>query len=130
MTKRRVAMIAGKGVHVNPIPDAVRIGNTITSGAIPGVDPRTGKAPDDMEAQTRLVFAHVKELVEALGGTMDDVLKLEVKLRHLSDRPVLNTVWLETFPDESDRPVRHTVESPSMTGNYLIQIEFTAILGA
>ena len=129
MSRRRIAMIGGKGVHVNPIPDAVRIANTITSGAIPGVDPKTGKAPEDFETQARLVFAHIKELVEALGGTMDDVLKLEVKLKNLADRAILNTIWLETFPDEADRPARHTVEG-SMTGNYLVQIEFTAVLAA
>jgi 2-iminobutanoate/2-iminopropanoate deaminase len=129
MSKRRIAMIGGKGVHVNPIPDAVRIANTITSGAIPGVDPKTGKAPDDFEAQARLVFAHVKELVEALDGTMDDVLKMNVKLKALGDRAILNKIWLATFPDENDRPARHTVEG-AMTGNYLIQIEFTAVLGA
>jgi len=35
--------------HINPIPNASRIGNLLVSGVIVGIDPTTGKVPADLE---------------------------------------------------------------------------------
>ena len=127
MTRRQSLYVAGGRLHVNPVPDAVRMDTFVYSSGLPGVDPATGKAPDDLEAQTRLVFRHIKELVEQAGGTLDDIVKMEVRLKDSTKRDILNKIWGETFPDEADRPVRHTAQA-AMSFNYLIQIEFVAIL--
>lgn len=127
--KRRIAHVKGGRLHANPIPEAVRVGNVIYSSAVSGVDPKTMKAPDDLEAQTRLCFAHMKELLESVDASLDDIVKLEVSMTDSSpaQRAVLNKVWLETFPDEDDRPARHTSQGP-LSNNYLIQLEFVAVV--
>lgn len=127
--KRRVAHVKGGRLHANPIPEAVRVGNVIYSSAVSGVDPQTMKAPDDLEAQTRLCFAHMKELLESVEASLDDIVKLEVSMTDSSpaQRAILNKVWLETFPDEDDRPARHTSQGP-LSNNYLIQLEFVAVV--
>lgn len=128
-TKRRVAHIKAGRLHANPIPEAVRIGNTIYSSAVSGVDPATMKAPDDLEEQVKWCFRHTKELLESVGASLDDIIKLNVAMTDSSPekRAVLNKYWLETFPDPEDRPARHTSQGP-LSNNYLIQFEFVAIV--
>jgi len=127
--KRRVAHVKGGRLHANPIPEAVRIGNTIYSSAISGVAPALVKTPDDLEAQVKLCFQHMKELLESVDASLDDIIKLEVSMTDSSPekRAVLNKYWLATFPDEEDRPARHTSQGP-LSNNYLIQFEFVAIV--
>jgi len=114
--------------HVNPIPNAARVGNLLMSGAILGVDPDTHKMPADLETQCRNMFAHVRSIVEAGGGTMDDVVKITVWLKDVTQRDVLNKIWLATFPDAENRPARHALpivgDSPA-----LIQCDVTAVIG-
>jgi enamine deaminase RidA (YjgF/YER057c/UK114 family) len=127
--RRRVAHVSGGRLHANPIPEAVRIDNIVYSSAISGVDPKTMKAPDDLEEQVRLCFAHMKELLESVDASLDDIVKLEVSMTDSSPekRAVLNKYWLATFPNEEDRPARHTSQGP-LSNNYLIQFEFVAVV--
>ena len=65
---RRRSIHIGGFKHANPIPNASRIGNLVMSGVILGRDAE-GKMPDSMEAQCANMFAHMKAIVEAAGGT-------------------------------------------------------------
>ncbi|HKU97732.1 MAG TPA: RidA family protein [Vineibacter sp.] len=127
MSRRLSVQIAGFR-HVNPIPNAARVGNLLMSGVILGVDPDTHKMPADLETQCRNMFAHVRSIVEAGGGTMDDIVKMTVWLKDVTQRDVLNQVWVATFPDAQNRPARHALpivgESPA-----LIQCDLTAVIG-
>lgn len=114
--------------HVNPIPNAARVGNLLMSGVIHGVDPDTHTLPADLETQCRNMFAHVRSIVEAGGGTMDDIVKMTVWLKDVTQRDVLNKAWLAAFPDADNRPARHALpvvgDSPA-----LIQCDVTAVIG-
>jgi len=115
--------------HTNPIPNAARIGNILVSGALMGRDSRLNQIADGIEAQTALSFRHMRELVEAAGGTTDDIIKVTVALRDHDKRDVLNAEWVRMFPDEATRPARQTIplveDSP-----YLIHVDFMAVLGS
>ena len=53
-----------------------------------------------------------------------------MKLPQLKDkalRDLVNVEWIRLFPDENDRPVRHTVEG-DFAGNRMIQLEILAVL--
>lgn len=56
---------------------AVRKGNMLFISGQEGSDPRTDKlvAPGDLVSQTRQALQNIKDIVEAAGGTMDDVVK-------------------------------------------------------
>jgi len=127
MSRRRSIHIPGFK-HVNPIPNAARVGNLMMSGVIVGVDPATHKMPNDLETQCANMFAHVRAIVEEAGGTTDDIVKITVWLKDVTQRDVLNKHWLAAFPDEHNRPARHALpivgESPS-----LIQCDVTAVIG-
>src|SRR5882724_8060398 len=71
MEKRRSIEVPGVK-HVNPIPAACRRGPFVTTGAISGADPATGKVPEDLDAQCRQMFENVRRLITAAGGTPED----------------------------------------------------------
>ena len=127
MDKRRSIDVAG-AKHVNPIPSASRRGPFVASGAISGADPETGKVPDDLDEQCRLMFENVRRVMAAAGGSPDDIIKMTVWITDRSLRPILNKHWIEIFPDPHSRPARHTVTSADFTAPMQIQCDLLAVL--
>jgi enamine deaminase RidA (YjgF/YER057c/UK114 family) len=114
--------------HPNPIPAASRIGNIVLSGVITGKDARTGELPATLEEQCAAMFVHVREIIEAAGGTPDHILKMTVWLRDQSNRKALNEEWVKMFPDPAGRPTRHAL--PHLGEHKaLILCDFTAVIG-
>ncbi len=114
--------------HVNPIPAASRIGNLLVSGGIHGIDPATGKVAESLEDQLRFMFQHVRTVMEAGGGSTDDIIKMSVVMKDRSLRPALNVEWLKMFPDEHSRPARHTSEG-NLSPGMLVQCDIMAVIG-
>ena len=112
--------------HQNPIPAASRVGNMLMSGVITGRDPATGKLPPSLEEQCANMFRHVRNIVEAAGGTTDNILKITVWLADPGQRQALNAEWVKMFPDPASRPARHTLPSP-LSGESLVQCDVTAV---
>ena len=127
MDQRRSIDVAG-AKHVNPIPSASRRGPFVASGAISGADPETGKVPDDLDEQCRLMFENVRRVMAAAGGSPDDIVKMTVWITDRTLRPILNKHWIEIFPDPHSRPARHTVTSADFTAPMQIQCDLLAVL--
>jgi enamine deaminase RidA (YjgF/YER057c/UK114 family) len=125
--RRRVLGVPGIE-HSNPIPQAVEIGGLVFSSAIFGEDPETGELPDDPARQTELAFRHMRTMLEQAGAGPEHVAKLTVFLSDDANRAHVNREWLQMFPDEDDRPARHTVRTDLRRG-MLVQLEFIAVKG-
>ncbi len=94
-----------KTIHTPQAPQAigtysqaVQVGDTVyLSGQIP-LDPATMNLVDGpIEAQIRRVFDNLQAVAEAAGGSLADVVKLNVFLTDLGHFPVVNTVMAEYF---------------------------------
>lgn len=127
MAKRQVLTIPGIPHHRNPIPQGVKVGNMVYSSAVSGADADTGEMPDDPETQVWNTFRNIRLLVEAAGGTTADIAQMSVSVRDQETRKFVNDAWLDMFPDENDRPARHTTEG-AINPRFHIQIEFVAVL--
>jgi 2-iminobutanoate/2-iminopropanoate deaminase len=112
--------------HLSPIPNASRIGNIIVSGLIRGADPATLKLAATLEAQCAFMFAHMREVAEAAGATVEDIIKVSVWMEKLQRKPV-NDEWVKMFPDPAARPARQIMEVP-MEAGVLIQCDFMAVI--
>jgi 2-iminobutanoate/2-iminopropanoate deaminase len=119
-----------EGLHHGgaPIPQASVIGNLLASGGISPLDPQTGLVPDEAEAQVELVFANLRRVVEAAGGTPDDVIKCTAHVRDKEIRPLIDQQWTAMFPDASSRPARR-IDTADLLGGLHIQLEILAVLG-
>jgi enamine deaminase RidA (YjgF/YER057c/UK114 family) len=104
------------------------IGNLMMSSGIFGRDPETRKAPDDIEGQCKWLFANVRRVMEAAGGSTDDIIKMVVWAKDKSFKDVMNKEWVAMFPDPHSRPARHTMIYGNFFGNILIQCEIVAVL--
>ena len=127
MTTRRRSIHVGGFGHVNPVPAASRIDRFVFSGAITGRDRHTREMPADLDTQCVNMFEHVRDIVEAAGGSTDDIVKMTVWLRDYHGRDALNQQWEAMFPDPGSRPARHALAA-TFDGNTLVQCDFIAIL--
>jgi 2-iminobutanoate/2-iminopropanoate deaminase len=110
-----------------PIPMGVRIGNLVFSSGIMGKDPADDSLPDDPARQAELMFQNARTLLESAGASLDDVAHVRVFLKDNAYREHLNREWLKAFPDEHDRPARHTLLW-DLPGQMLIQCELVAVV--
>jgi len=126
MVKRESIEVPGL-THTHPIPNACRIGPFLASGSIFGTDPATGKIPAGIEAQSSLLFQNVRRIVEAAGGTTENILKLSVYVRDKNLREHINKEWLAMFPDPHSRPARHTFQTNDMAEGILVSCDVMAV---
>jgi enamine deaminase RidA (YjgF/YER057c/UK114 family) len=122
----RSSIYVGEIAHKSPIPNASRIGNIIVSGLIRGADPGTSKLAATLEQQCAFMFLHMRQTVEAGGGTVEDIIKVTVWMEKLLRKPV-NDEWVKTFPDPASRPARQIMEVP-MEPSVLVQCDFMAVV--
>lgn len=128
MAARQSIEVEGFNHGAQPIPAASRVGNIIMTGGVYGLDPQTGKIPDDVEKQAELMFANLARIMAAAGGSMDSIVKMTVYVKAPEARPAVNTFWLEAFPDPASRPARHTFQNDHLPANMLVQCDATAVL--
>lgn len=94
----------------------------------------TSRRPDgtiagigDIEAQTRQVCENLKSAVEAAGGTMDDICRVDVYVRNMEHFDIIHKVRREYFKPPA--PASTMVEVCKMTSpDYLIEINAIAVL--
>ena len=75
-------------------------------GRIVFISGMTSKAADgtvvgvgDIEAQTRQMCENVKAAVEAAGGTMNDICRVDVYIKDMAGFDIVHRVRREYFPD-------------------------------
>ncbi|MET3473434.1 2-iminobutanoate/2-iminopropanoate deaminase [Novosphingobium sp. 1529] len=130
MTKRQSIFAEGFSHGALPIPAASRIGPFIASGNIFGFDYAAGAHPETADAQAALMFQHMQRIVEAAGGTLDDILKVTVYVQNDSVRAAVDPEWIKAFPDPASRPARQTMVQAAMPGNRLIACDILAVASA
>ena len=128
MSRRQTIHIPGVS-HSAPIPFGARVGSVVYSSGIRGDNAETGKLSDDVEERARQCFRNMRTFLEYAGATPDDVVRLTCYLKNLNDRSAINEPWLEMWPNEDDRPARHTTKYDPPQGGMKVQIEVIAVVG-
>lgn len=81
----------------------------------------------DVEAQTRQVCENLKSAVNAAGGTLDDICRVDVYVRNIEHFDVIHKVRREYF--NPPLPASTLVEVTKMVSpDYLIEINAIAVL--
>lgn len=106
---------------IGPYSQAIKAGGLLfCSGQIP-VDPATGVIPDGVEAQTEQALTNVKNLIEAGGGSIDDVVKTTVFIKNMDDFAAINGIYAKYFTEPF--PARSCVEVARLPKDVLLEIE-------
>lgn len=122
---RRSIEVEGFSHGAQPIPAASRVGPLVMTGGVYGLDPATGKIPDDVAEQARLMFMNLERILVAAGGTLGDIARMTVYVKAPEARPAVNAEWLKAFPDPASRPARHTLQNDGLPANMLVQCDAT-----
>ena len=106
---------------VGPYSQAIKVGNTIyVSGQIP-IDPKTGEVvKGGIREQTRQVLDNIKNILEAGGFSLRDVVMVFVFLKDLSTFNEFNEIYAEYFKENP--PARVTAEVSRLPKDILIEI--------
>jgi 2-iminobutanoate/2-iminopropanoate deaminase len=112
---------------VGPYTPALRAGDwLVVSGQVGIADGKLVSGGTDGEL--RQAIANLKGHLEANGATLDKVVKTTVFLRHMSDYPLMNEVYMELFGDH--RPARSAVGVAELPIGALVEVEAWAHVGA
>jgi reactive intermediate/imine deaminase len=118
-----------------PLPQfsqGVRKGSLLQTAGQVGTDPATGEsAGDDVETQTRHALHNVNAIIEAGGGTFDDVVSLRVYLKNEADFAAMNSAYDAFVPAHSPSgvlPARTTVVVGFAAPWILVEIDALAVL--
>ena len=106
---------------IGPYSQAIKVGNMLfTSGQIP-VDPATGNIPDGVEAQAKQALTNIKNLIEASGADISNVIKTTVFIADMNDFAVINEIYSQFFT--KPYPARSCVEVARLPKDVLLEIE-------
>ena len=110
---------------IGPYSQAVQAGKMLfVSGQIP-VDPATGSfAGEDIVTQTKQSLTNVKNILEAAGYTLNDVVKTTVLLADIADFAAMNAVYAEFFCE--NKPARACFAVRDLPKAALVEIEAIA----
>lgn len=125
---KEIISTTGAPGAIGPYSQAVKAGDLLfVSGQLP-IDPATGAfAGDDIAAQTRQSLTNVKNIVEAAGMTMADVVRVGVFLQDMEHFGAMNAVYGEFFT--GDCPARAAVQVARLPKDALVEIEAVAYQG-
>ena len=111
---------------IGPYSQAIKKDKYIfVSGQLP-VNPQTGEMAEDIKEQTKQSLNNVKEILEAAGSSLEDVVKTTVFLKDLSNFTKVNEVYGEFFTE--NYPARCCVEVSKLPKDAGVEIEVIAIL--
>jgi len=125
---KTVVIPPGTGKPLAPyVPGTLADGVLYVSGTLPLDAEANVVHAGDASAQTRHVLETIKGVVEAAGGSMDDVTFNHIFLKDWADYAAINAVYAAYFPGE--KPARYCIQCGLVKPDALIEIASVAHLG-
>jgi reactive intermediate/imine deaminase len=115
------------GAPTRPFSPAVRVGNLIFLAGQIGTDASAGGAvvPGGIEAETRQTLENIKRTLEAVGSSMDRVVKCTVFMGDMKEWDAMNAVY-RTYFKAPNYPARSAFGANGLALNAKVEIECIA----
>ena len=124
--KKRYINLPNRKVNA-PFSDAVLIGDTLYIAGRVGLDPKTGKVPDEVEQEARNVLDGFKAVLAQANMTMDDLVTVQVFCSDVSLFGKWNDVYRSYFKKEY--PARAFIGSGHLLLGAHFEMQGTAVKG-
>ncbi|MDE0799459.1 MAG: RidA family protein [Rhodospirillaceae bacterium] len=113
-----------------PFSQGVKAGPLVFTAGQAALD-ENGKlvGVNDIRAQTEQTLKNIRGVLESLGASMKDVVKVTIWLKDYDDYAGMNEVYTQFF--EAPRPPRSCVQSnmvPLLEDEFLVEIEAMAVV--
>ncbi|HEX5515926.1 MAG TPA: RidA family protein [Gammaproteobacteria bacterium] len=107
---------------------AVKVGDTVyLSGQIPLVPATMAMVEGDMDAQIRQVLDNLQAVCEAAGGSLADIVKLNIFLTDLGHFARVNAIMAEYF--RGPYPARAAIGVASLPRGAAVEMDGIMVLG-
>lgn len=122
---RKVIKLQGGPVEA-PFSDAILSGNTLYLAGRLGLDPKTGKPPEKIEDEIKLLLDSEKAVLAQAGMTMDDLVYVQVSCTDLSLFDTFNPIYKGYFTTK-EYPAREFVGAGSLLRGGHFELQAIAV---
>ena len=107
---------------------AVKVGNVVYLAGVCGDDPVTGTimGDGDIKVETTYALENLKNTIEAAGGTLENIVKINVVVTDINYMNEFNQVYKEYFP--TNPPARIAMAIKELCDGARIELDGIAIL--
>lgn len=113
---------------IGPYSQAIRVtgGATVYLSGQIGLNPATMEMAAGVEDQTQQVFSNLKAMAAASGGSLNDVVKLNVYLTDLSNFEKVNGIMTTHF--DAPYPARAAIGVAALPRGALVEVDAVMVL--
>jgi 2-iminobutanoate/2-iminopropanoate deaminase len=124
MAKRRAINLPDKPVQA-PFSNAILAGDTLYLAGSIGLDPKTGKPPEKIEDEIKLLLDGYKNTLAQAGMTMDDLVYVQVFCSDLQYYDKFNAAYKTYFT--KDYPARAFIGAGSLLRGGHFELQAIAV---
>lgn len=121
MSNKTVIQTPDAPAAIGTYSQAVRVDNTVYLSGQIGLDPNSMVMVEGIEAQVNRVFQNLRAVADAAGGSLDDVVKLNIYLTDLVHFSKVNEIMATYF--HQPYPARAAVGVASLPRNALVEAD-------
>ncbi len=121
-------------IHTSDAPEAIgtysqaiKVNNTVyLSGQIPLVPATMAMVSDDIDEQIQQVFTNLSAVCEAAGGSLANIVKLNIFLTDLVHCPLVNEIMGQVFAEPY--PARAAIGVESLPRDALVEMDAVMVI--
>ncbi len=121
---RKAIDLPGKSIQA-PFSDAILSGNTLYLAGRIGLDPKTGKAPEKIEDEIKILLDSEKDVLAQAGMTMDDLVYVQISCTDLTLFDKFNAIYKTYFTKEF--PAREFIGAASLLRGGHFELQAIAV---
>ena len=125
---KQIVVTPSAPAAIGTYSQAVRVGDTVYLSGQIGLDPASGHLVEGIDAQVLRVFENLKAVADAAGGSLADVVKLNVFLTDLAHFAKVNEAMARYFSQPF--PARAAVGVKELPRGALVEADAVMFLGA
>lgn len=124
---KTIIATANAPAAIGTYSQGVRVGDTIYLSGQIGLDPASMQMVDGIDAQIVRVFENLKAVSEAAGGSLSDIVKLNVFLTDLGNFAKVNETMARYFSEPF--PARAAVGVKELPRGALVEADAVMFIG-
>lgn len=124
---REIIATGAAPAAIGTYSQAVRAGDTVYLSGQIGLDPATMALVEGFDAQAEQVFANLRAVCEAAGGSLAQIVKLNLYLTDLGNFARLNEIMSSHFA--TPYPARAAVGVASLPKGALVEADAVMVIG-
>lgn len=127
MSQKTIISTDDAPAAIGTYSQAVRAGDTVYLSGQIGLDPDSMQLVEGIDAQIERVFENLKAVAEAAGGSLDDVVKLNIYLTDLSHFAKVNEMMAKYIAQPY--PARAAVGVKELPRGALVEADGVLVIG-